>query len=224
MPGFGVDERLLDDAAPALRSARFVLGGAGTGKSTVCAAISAATGIPVIDMDARLYGSWHGRFDPTRHPAASAWSGAPDPLGWQLALGADGYLAFQAALAAEALDLLAQELRAGAAAGPVLVDGGLGSVEVPAQVVSSAAIVCLTLPVDARAGVWLAPDRREMLDMVAAVKGIDDPLGRFLEIDGRLTAALEAEARASGIAVVARGPDMEVATLARTVAAALALR
>jgi len=223
MPGFAVDRCLLADAAPGLGAARFVLGGSGAGKSTTCVAISAATGIPVIGMDTRLYGSWHGRFDPVSHPAASAWSGAPDPLGWQLALGPDGYLAFQAALAAEALDLLAQELRSRAATGPVLVDGGLASVFVPAQVVPPAAIVCLTLPVDARPAVWLARDRREMLEMVAAVEGVDDPVGRFLEIDGRLTAALEAEARAASVVVVERTPDMAVATLARTVAGLLGL-
>ncbi|MDQ1322868.1 MAG: hypothetical protein QG587_202, partial [Chloroflexota bacterium] len=60
-----VDEALLADARRVLAGhggLRFVLGGAGTGKSSVCAALSAGRSLEILDMDARLYGSWHGRF------------------------------------------------------------------------------------------------------------------------------------------------------------------
>jgi len=140
---------------------RFILGGAGTGKSSVCAALAARHGLEILDMDARLYGSWHGRFDPARHPANHAWSSAADPLAWQVALQPGAFLAFHEAATAEALDLLADELRGADPARPLVVDGGFGSVAVVARAVPASSIVCLALPPDLAATVWTGylPDR-----------------------------------------------------------------
>ena len=86
---FVVDDALLEAVGPELARLErlcFVLGGSGSGKSTVCAELATRHGVEVLDMDARLYGSWHGSFDPVRHPANAAWSGSPDPLAWMLRL------------------------------------------------------------------------------------------------------------------------------------------
>ena len=197
---------------------RFVVGAAGTGKTTVCAGLAERTGIDVLDMDARIYGSWHGRFDAVRHPANHAWSVAPDPLAWQLALEPEAYLAWQAASTAEALDLLAEELRDVDPDRPLLIDGGFGSVGVLARVASPDRIACLSLsPVD-QAGVWSATeDRRAFLEIVALVPGVDDPVGRFLALDRALSARMVADAHAARIRVVERAFGESIGVTANAV-------
>jgi hypothetical protein len=213
------------DALQARTGLRFVVGAAGTGKTTVCAAIGERLRIDVLDMDARIYGTWHGRFDPVRHPASHAWSAAADPLAWQLALEPGVYLAFQEASTAEALDLLGDELRGTEPARPLLVDGGFGSVAVLARIVPRDRIVCLTLPPTDQARVWTATrDRREFLDVVACVSGVDDPGGRFLALDAALSAQMIEDARAAGIRVLERAPDEPVAATASAVEGHLGLR
>ena len=76
-------------------------------------------------MDARIYGSYHGRFSPTRHPANTAWASAPDGLAWLLGLTWDEFDSFNRAALPEYLDLLAEDLDAIELKGALLVDGGL---------------------------------------------------------------------------------------------------
>jgi hypothetical protein len=216
---FPVDEALLASAADRLRAhprLRFVLGGAGTGKSSVCLQLHESRHVAVIDMDARLYGSWHGRFDPVRHPANHAWSSAADPLAWQVAMEPEAFLAFHEAAAAEALDLLADELRGTDPAGLLVVDGGFGSVAVVARAVPASTVVCLALPPDLVATVWTGDEkRRGFLDVVAGIPGIDDPVGRFLALDAAMSARMVADAHAAGVAVIERqGGDPVGLTLA----------
>ncbi len=205
---FAVDAILLESAADRLRAhrrLRFVLGGAGTGKSTVSAALADRHGLEILDMDARLYGSWHGRFDPARHPANHGWSSAADPLAWQVALEPEAFLAFHEAATAEALDLLADELREAGPTRPLLVDGGFGSVAVVARAVPASAAVCLALPPDLAATVWTGDeDRRGFLDVVAGVTSVDDPVARFLALDAAMTARMVADAGVAGVPVIER--------------------
>jgi hypothetical protein len=222
-----VDQALVEVARDALQARtglRFVVGAAGTGKTTVCAAIRERLRIDVLDMDARIYGSWHGRFDPVRHPASHAWSAAADPLAWQLALEPEAYLAFQEASTVEALDLLGDELRETDPARPLLVDGGFGSVAALARIVPPDRIVCLTLPPTDQARVWTATeDRRAFLDVVAGVSGVADPVGRFLALDAHLARAMVRDSVASGVLVLERRPADGITDLAERVARALGL-
>jgi hypothetical protein len=224
---FVVDDALLEDVRPELARLErlgLVLGGSGSGKSTVCAELATRHGVEVLDMDARLYGSWHGSFDPVRHPANAAWSGAPDPLAWMLRLSADEFLAFHAAAAAEALDLLVAELRGRDPDLPLVVDGGFASVTVPARVVSPSRIVVLALPAAARSTAWTgSPDRRAFLDVVAGVAGVPDPVERFLAMDVALSDALDREAAAAGVRVLERREGVTVEEVAAEVAAQLRL-
>lgn len=219
---FAVDDTLLEAARPVLERRKrswFVLGGAGAGKSTVCAAIGERHGVDVLDLDARLYGSWHGTFDACRHPVNAAWAGAPDPLAFLLRLSPDELLAFHAASAAEALDRLADELRTTDPARPLLVDGGLASIAVLSRVVPSGRIAHLALPVEQRRDAWTADaDRRAFLDVVAGVGGVADATARFLAQDEAISRALGAEARAAGVRTFLRAPGSTVAMLAGAVA------
>jgi hypothetical protein len=222
-----VDEALLAEARDALAGhagLRFVLGGAGTGKSTVCAALADRHGVEILDMDARLYGSWHGRFDPVRHPANHAWSSAADPLAWQVALEPEAFLAFHEAATAEALDFLAEELRGADSTRPLLVDGGFGSVAVVARVVPASAVVCLALPPDLIATVWTGDvDRRGFLEVVAGVAGVDDPVARFLALDVAMSQRMVADADAAGVPVIERARGEPVDLMVARVAEGLGL-
>jgi hypothetical protein len=224
---FPVDESLAEAARSALRERtglRFVVGAAGTGKTTVCTAMGERHRIDVLDMDARIYGAWHGRFDPGRHPASFAWSAAADPLAWQLALEPDAYLGFQAASTVEALDLLAAELSHEDPDRTLLVDGGFGSVAVLAAVVPADRVVCLTLPPVDQARVWTATvDRRAFLRMVAGVTAVADPVGRFLALDAHLARTMIRDAEAAGILVLDRSAADGIGPFAERVARALGL-
>lgn len=224
---FPVDEALLASASERLRAhrgLRFLLGGAGTGKSTVARALEASHGVDVIDMDARIYGSWDDRWDPGRHRATHAWLSAADPLAWQLALEPEAFLRFHAAAAVEALDLLADDLVAGDGALPAVVDGGFGSLGVIARAVRPASIVCLSLAGASSEAVWTADAyRRVFLDVVAGVERVPDPVARFLALDAALSARMLADARRAGVAVVERAAGTPPEATAREVASRLRL-
>ena len=42
--------------------------------------------LPLYDMDAHIYGTYHGRFTRQLHPANTAWATAQDGLAWLLAM------------------------------------------------------------------------------------------------------------------------------------------
>ena len=228
---FPVDASLLRRAREVLADRpglRFVVGGAGTGKTTVCAEIGRARHVEVLDMDARIYGRWFGRSERDRHPASHAWSTAPDPLAWQLALDPDAFAAFHAATTAEALDLLAADLAhdddGRDPARPVIVDGGFGRPIVLAEVVAPARIVCLALPEDLQGDVWTSSDeRRAFLDAVAAAWGEGDPVAAFLALDRRLHREMVRDARLAGIPLLERDQASDVAELAARVVRSLGI-
>lgn len=225
-----MDEALLADVRARLADhpgLRFVLGGAGTGKSTVCAAIADRNPVRLIEVDARLYGSWHGVFDARRHPACHAWSSAADPLAWLVALDPDAFLAWHAASTVEALDLLAVELGAVESDGrdaAILVDGGFGSSAVLARAIPPRHIAVLSLAPAPGGDVWTSsPDRRAFLDVVAGVRGIADPVARFLALDRALSDRIVADAASAGMRIFQRLADTSVAALADAVAAHLGI-
>ena len=223
---FPIDEALLASARDRLHAhpgLRFVLGGSGTGKSTVARALGRSSGIEVIDMDSRIYGTWGDRWDAVRHPITLAWLHAPNALAWQLALEPDAFLRFHAAATAEALDLLADELLGATETMPTLVDGGFGSLAVVARAMPSSAIVCLALPPGSSKAVWAAePDRRRFLELVATAP-VADPAARFLALDTAMSERFIADARAAGVPVVVRGDGTTVASTTAAVSGILGL-
>ena len=226
---FAVDEGLVMDARAVferLPGVRFVVGGAGTGKSTVCAEIGRHRGIDVLDVDTLLYGDWFGRFDPRRHRAGHAWSSAADPLAWQLSLDPDAFSAFHAASTAECLDLLAADLAGRGPDVPLLVDGGFGRPAVLARVVPAERIACLALPARLRGRVWTgSEERRAFLAEVAAARLPDgaDPVAAFLDLDDRLHDDAIRDARAAGVAIVERDETTALGDLVARVAAGLGI-
>ena len=138
--------QLIDAARSALWSRthlRWLIGGSGSGKSTVAQAIGARTGILVYDMDAAVFGG-RFRFDPLCHPATTAWFTAANPLHWMLSQPWPAFDALYAAANAETLDLLADDL-AGRPDEPLLIDGGITHPFILTQVIPAARLLCLCL-------------------------------------------------------------------------------
>jgi hypothetical protein len=180
---------------------RWLIGGACAGKSTLAAALSRQTGVPVYDMDAAVFGRF--TFDPLRHPATTAWFTAGDPLGWMLSQPWEAFDAHYRAVDAEMLDLLADDLR-DRPDEPLLVDGGISHPAVLAQAVPPARIVCLEAPDGFGTHEWETAESRAGMrrDVLALPQG-EGMWRRFLDYDRRMTETMGRESREAGIRVVA---------------------
>jgi hypothetical protein len=200
---FRVDADLLGECQRALSTdtrVRWIVGGAGSGKSTQCRGVRDRYGIPVIDMDARIYGSFHRLYSPQRHPVSSAWASAGDGLRWLLEMSWDDFDAFNRASLPEYLDLLADELAARPPGQTLLIDGGVSCPALLASVIGPSRVVCLVRrELDSRA-LWSEPgDRSAMRDSILSLDGTGGLWERFLDFDRRITESMALEAATSGV-------------------------
>jgi hypothetical protein len=210
---FPIDYELLAHARTKLagRPLLWIVGGAGAGKTTLCHALSAQHGLPVYDMDAHIYGSYHGRFDPVRHPANTAWSTAPDGLAWLLGMPWEEFDAFNRAALPEYLDLFVEDLDALAPSTTLLVDGGICTPALLCQAVPVDKIICLPAPAKSSAAVWEQdPERLAMKDALAHLPDPEAAWRTFLDFDARITQTISEECLNCGIAELR---DCEIAGL-----------
>ena len=200
--------QLIDAARSALWSRthlRWLIGGSGSGKSTISRAIGARTGIAVYDMDEAVFGRFH--FDPARHPATTAWFTADNPLHWMLSQPWPAFDALYRANNAEALDLLADDL-ADRPDEPLLIDGGITHPTVLTQAVAAGRILCLERDEAQRAAQWdVSPTRTPMRDEILALPDGAALWRRFLEYDRQMTATLSRKSRACGIQILRWGAN-----------------
>ena len=183
----------------------WVVGGAGSGKSTVCRAISTKYKITLYDMDAYIYGSYHSRFTEGRHPVNKAWSTAPNGLAWLLSMSWQEFDSFNRAAIPEYLDLLVEDLESGDGGSSYLIDDGISNPAVLAQAMPVHRIVGLGVRETTSAMIWEEDQKRK--GMKEAVWQLPDPeraWDRFLEFDARITSAVLAECEQSGITVCSR--------------------
>ena len=224
---FEVDRALIREAAGRLapvRGLRWVIGGACSGKSSVCQTISRWTGIPVFDMDEHVYGHYASRYSASRHPASSAWYKRTDALAWVLSLPWEAFDDLNRATNAEFLDLVARDVSERHAGQPVLVDGGITHPSVLAEVVDPTRIACLTVADAESRRIWKEDDARSgMRRAVEGLPGGAERWARFLTFNERMSATIDREAREQGIAVIARAPGASIEELSRAVMRGLGL-
>lgn len=224
---FEVDRALLRDAAARLapaRGLRWVIGGACSGKSSVCKTIARLAGVPVYDMDEHVYGRYMSRYSDSRHPASSAWFKHADGLAWVLAMPWQAFDDLNRATNAEFLDLVADDVAERYGDGPVLVDGGITHPSVLAAAVDPSRIACLAVAEAESRRIWEeAEDRSGMRRAIERLPGGEDRWATFLTFNDRMSATIVREAREQGIAVLERTPAMSVEVLASHVMGGLGL-
>ena len=202
----------------------WVVGGAGSGKSTVCRAISTRHKIALYDMDEHIYGSYHSRFTQGRHPVNKAWSAAPNGLAWLLSMSWQEFDSFNRAAIPEYLDLLVEDLESGDGGTSCLIDGGISNPAMLAQVMPVQRIVGLVVPEITSAMIWEEDqERKGMKEAVWELPDREKLWDRFLEFDARITETVVTECVESGIAVCSRVASAPVEDTASQIAHLLGL-
>ena len=219
---FAIDKALLAETRDKLSRRTFlywIVGGAGSGKTTVCRVLSTRLGIPIYDMDAHIYGEYHRRFNPENHPVNTAWSTANNGLAWLLDMSWDEFNSFNQAALPEYLDLLCEDLDEAEPGAGVLIDGGICNPALLAQVIPSRRIACLSAPERSGVQVWEeSSERKAMKEAVYQLPNPDEAWRKFLEFDERLTHTILKECQESGIPIYLRAKGTSVEELAEQVA------
>ena len=203
---FPVNERYVESAREVLSrhdGIRWILGGACSGKSSIAGHLSARRGIPLYDMDAKIFDGYLTRYRPDRHPATAEWFGQPDGLAWALSLSWEEFDALNWATNAEYLDLLAEDVAAAEPASPLLIDGGMSHPALVARVIANERIVCLKRPREASVRAWEGdPGRTDMKEAILALPGGSEMWAKFLRFDQLLTETLLSECEECCIPIV----------------------
>ena len=201
---FQVDQRLLEESGRVLASdprVHWLLGGSGSGKSTVCRTLHSELGVTVLDMDSRIYGTYHASFSPSRHPVSCQWRAAKDRMSWLLEMTWSEFEAFNRASLPEYVDLLSRELRTIGGSCPVLVDGGIWHPALLATILAPSRIVCVRRDGLDASTLWAEPGARsEMRRAAMRLDATGAKWARFLEFDDGITSTVAAEAAEAGIA------------------------
>ena len=221
MSKFDVNKEILAAAGAVLsRYERiyWVIGGACSGKSTVCQAISTQKNIPVYDMDAHSFGVYMERYTWERHPASKTWFSAGNPLAWALSLSWREFGELYRAANAEYLDLFAKDVAETSTESVLIVDGGVTHPSVLAQVIPPERIFCIEVDVEQSARMWNEDEGRVVMKQLV----LDLPDGeamwrRFLEFDRAISENIVDESRSAGIRVFRRDDGLSVAELTRIV-------
>ena len=202
----------------------WVVGGAGSGKTTICRALSAQFNIPVYDMDEHIYGTYHDSFTQDRHPVNKTWSTAPNGLAWLLDMSWEEFDRFNQAALPEYLDLLAEDIIATDPDASILIDGGICNPALIAEVIPSRQIVCLVRPERSSAEIWQESDERNsMRTEIYQLPKPEQAWRKFLEFDRLITQTILNECLENDIAICSRSETESVEEFSGRVARALGL-
>lgn len=205
---FELDYRLLSEAKTILQdndSIFWIIGGAGTGKSTVCRELVSKFDAALYDMDEHVFGSYMGRYRADRHPVSTAWFTQQDSLAWSLSLSPEEFNALYRAANAEHISLFAEDMRQADSRERVIVDGGITHPSVLARVVPVKRILCLDAAKELLAKTWDSTDER--LSMKRAVLRLPEGATKwkkFLEFDRLLTNVTIEESQEENIRIFHR--------------------
>ncbi len=202
----------------------WIVGGADSGKTTICQALSSRFNIPVYDMDAHIYGAYHGRFEQEHHPVNKAWSTSQNGLAWLLDMSWDEFDSFNRAAIPEYLSLLAEDLETVNANGSILIDGGICNPALIASVISPNQIVCLAMPEQSSVTIWEEnEDRSAMKEMIYHLPEPEKAWQKFLEFDKCITDTILKECKENNISVRIRNEEEAVDEFANRVVRALGI-
>ena len=211
---FELNDQLLKEAQSVLfdrDDIYWIIGGAGSGKSTISRVLAERCRIPIFDMDEYVFGRWMTRYNRERHPASIAWFTAPNPLDWALSLSWIDFDSLYQAANAEYLALLAEDYQNGAVRGPHLIDGGITHPSVLVQAVNPARVVCLAASHSSAAEIWTSSGER--LAMKVQIMALEDGPGKwakFLEFDRLMTKTIIKQSRQENIETIFRYKETEV--------------
>ena len=222
---FKINTDLLHEAHTALNgrdNLYWIVGGAGSGKTTICQALATQFDMYLYDMDAYIYGDYHGRFTPERHPVNTAWTSAENGLAWLLSMSWDDFNNFNQAALPEYVDLLVADLAPLDPSKTVLIDGGICNPALLTPVISAKQLVCLARPGLSSQEIWEeTPERTAMKEFIYQLPNPEQAWQTFLDFDARITQTILEESQQHNIAVCTRSEAESVAELAERVAVVL---
>ena len=202
----------------------WIVGGAGSGKSTICSILSKRFEIPVYDMDAHIYGSYHKRFTKERHPANFQWTNSQNSLEWLLKKSWEAFNSFNQSALVEYLDLLAEDIQSNNTPSTLLIDGGICNPGLLAQALPSNQIVCLSRLHNSSKEIWEENEERlGMKQLIDQLKEPENAWEKFLEFDAKITQTILDECQASNIAICVRDQNESPTTFSDKVASLLNL-
>lgn len=225
---FSINHELLAQSRASLSKRKklfWIVGGAGSGKTTISKALAAKFEIPIYDMDAQIYGVYHGRYSQDRHPVNKAWSTAENGLAFLLDMSMDEFNHFNQAVLPEYMDLLAEDLASTDPDAGILIDGGISNPAIVAQVISPHQIICLTGPERSSAEIWEGSDeRRSMKEYIYQLPNPEEAWRKFLEFDENINQTILKESQENGISICSRSETESVDDFAKRVANILGIQ
>ncbi len=224
---FKINHSLLRQAQTKLsrhKKLYWILGGSGSGKTTICQRLSGQFDMLVYDMDAHIYGTYHERFTDEKHPVNKAWAKAENGLAWFLDMPWETFNNFLQAALPEYLDLLTEDIASINPNDSLLIDGGIWHPALLAQVLPLQQIICLTAE-ESSAKIWEGnPERYAMREMFDYFPKPEVSWRKFLEFDTKITETVYEEARENKINIAARRKTESIATFSKSVAQQLGLQ
>ncbi len=219
---FTINKELLTQARTSLSGRKdiyWIVGGAGSGKSTICKTLSEKLDMPIYDMDAHIYGDYHGRFSEEQHPVNKAWANAENGLGWLLEMTWDEYNHFNQAALPEYLNLMAEDFAKMDADNGMLIDGGIANPALISEVIPPRQIVCLSRPEHSSAEIWSENEERSLMkEYVFQLPNPEKAWRNFLEFDRLITETMLRESQENSIAICARNESESVDVFSERVA------
>ncbi len=224
---FNVNNKLLAQSSKILSSRKdlyWIVGGAGSGKSTISQTLSAKFGIPVYDMDACIYGTYHSRFTQEKHPVNTAWSKSQDGLAWLLGMSWDDFNNFNQAAIPEYLDLLCEDIISMSPTTRLLVDGGICNPAILAKAIPTSQMICLATLGRSSAEIWSETNERQsMKEIIFRLPNPKEAWRKFLEFDEKITHTILKECQESNITIFSRNETETIDQLTTRVANVLGL-
>ena len=222
---FNINHNLLQQTQPVLSNREnlfWIVGGAGSGKTTICQALSTKHNMSLYDMDAHIYGTYHQRFIPERHPVNTKWATAENGLAWLLNMSWDEFNSFNQAALPEYLDLLVEDIATIDSSQPILIDGGISNPALLAQALPAEKIVCLARPGLSSQEIWEeSAERLAMKNFIYQLPNSEQAWQTFLEFDANITQTMQEESQQQGITVCTRSETELVPEFAQRIAEAL---